>query len=151
MSEPLRESGLCDLNIVAATRYKTDDGKWWDSLGEAERWARWLLNLDDIHVRWEAGESLGQLAERYPHDHSALPSVGLRVPPELAEVTKSAKFVISHWQCAEHPVYSILCFRSDGDVVAGGKPYADREWPQWWSNEISLRDLARHRWEVTDG
>ena len=133
--------------IETRTRHKTLDGMWHDDLAHAEAWAGWLDDVEAIEAKLRAGAPLGELADEYPMGYRVPPygvRCGLDVPDELRAATKDSLFTISHWQCCDEPTYSVYRVLKNGNVILGGKPYHDREWPGWYSSEISMRNLMRH-------
>lgn len=127
--------------IHAATRYQTEDGRWWDTEADANAWHRNLRERDEMNAMLDAGATLGAIAARFPGWHEGRVYGGTPlVPPALADVTAAHRFVIEHWQCSPFPVYAIERFNEDGSVYVGGARGEGRHYGQ----SLTLVHLARY-------
>lgn len=117
--------------------YRTTDGKVHLLLSVAEDWQERLNGSVISNRLFYAGSSLGE-SLRFSGLLSS--EVSDRMP-ELDEITRDTKLIISHWQCRDTPGYQPIRVTAGGSVFVHGDAGS---WSGPYGNLCALHEVAKY-------
>jgi len=108
-----KTSGMYPIETVTRYRVLSEE---YSRLEDAEFFRQSIIDVEEANEMWKAGATLAEVAERFPltfcstKERFTRDGVDLRNAEKLASITVHHRFVISHWQCSDKPIYQASAF-----------------------------------------